>query len=150
MVQYTTQMPMASSPLVCLDGVNTRLYRPADWQSLMIGFMGYERPGQLKWLTASGIFCVCLVGARGIVSWAAASFLYGWLKAPSVRRMRRLHLLKLKWSTQILLVNVRWMGIQWYKRHLSPLYFWFMRRTFPRSNNNIHNTADESYWFEGR
>lgn len=37
---------MAASPPVCLDEVNTKLYRHAYWQ--MIGFVGYERLGQLK------------------------------------------------------------------------------------------------------
>lgn len=95
-VQCTTQMPMAASPPVCLDGVNTRLYRPADWQSLMIRFVGYEKPGQLKWLTASGILCVCLVGVEAVLD--LERLLHRFMAG--VRRMRVLHLLRLLWNDQ--------------------------------------------------
>ncbi len=118
-VPYTTQMPMSASPPACLDEVNTRLYRPVDWQSLMIQFVGYERPGQLKWLTASGILCVCFVGGVG-------RRIKRWLHSliPDVGRMRRLRQLKviMKWSTKIRLPNDRWMQMQGYKWHLSLLY----------------------------
>lgn len=100
---YTTQMPMAASPRVCLDAVNTRLYRPADWQSLMIGFVGYDNPDQLNWLTAGGILCVCLFG-RGDQMWDLeqwSHFFYGWYKAHSeVNERAPPAQAVMKWSTQ--------------------------------------------------
>ena len=74
-VQCTTQMPVAASYPVCLDRVSTGVCRPADWQSPVIGFVGCDRPHQLKWLTASGVLCVRWTGGSGARSEAMASSL---------------------------------------------------------------------------
>lgn len=132
---------MAASPPVCLDEVNTMLYRLADWQ--MTGFVAYERLGQLKMIDRYLHFFVCLCcvwwAGWGVGSGAVASSLYSWCKAPAARKMRGHHLhANTACKHRVHLDTVMHLNAAFEFKFKSEVYFWVMRRAFPTANNNFH------------